>query len=77
MKKILVTGAYGYIGSHTVKALAQYGFEVTALDNKKTVNDISKYASKIIINDISEIIILFAYFEISLTVFLLSNAVTL
>lgn len=54
MKKILVTGAYGYIGSHTVKALAQHGFNVTALDNKKTVNDISKYANKIIISDITE-----------------------
>lgn len=54
MKKILVTGAYGYIGSHTVKALAQFGYNVTALDSKRTINDISKYANKIIISDITE-----------------------
>ena len=32
-KKILVTGASGYIGSHTCVALLQAGFEVIALDN--------------------------------------------
>lgn len=53
MKNILVTGAYGYIGSHTVKALVQAGFNVTALDNKVTINDISRYAHKIIIDDIT------------------------
>ena len=54
MKKILVTGAYGYIGSHTVKALSQHGYEVTALDNKVTFNDISKYVNKIFIDDITD-----------------------
>ena len=43
MKKILVTGAYGYIGSHTVKALAEQGHAVYALDIEKSNNDISKY----------------------------------
>ncbi len=43
MKTILVTGGLGYIGSHTVVALLNYGFNVVVLDNlcnsKKTVND--------------------------------------
>ncbi len=33
MKKILVTGGAGYIGSHAVKALCDNGFAVTVLDN--------------------------------------------
>jgi len=52
--KILVTGAYGYIGSHTVKKLVQLGHHVTALDNKVTSNNIKKYAHNIIIDDISK-----------------------
>lgn len=33
MKKILVTGGLGYIGSHTVVALQNSGFEVIVVDN--------------------------------------------
>jgi UDP-glucose 4-epimerase len=33
LKKILVTGGAGYIGSHTVKLLLEKGFEVIVLDN--------------------------------------------
>ena len=33
MNKILVTGGLGYIGSHTVVALQQAGFEVVIVDN--------------------------------------------
>jgi UDP-glucose 4-epimerase len=33
MKKILVTGGLGYIGSHTVVELQQSGFEVLVVDN--------------------------------------------
>lgn len=33
MKKILVTGGAGYIGSHAVKALCDKGYDVTVLDN--------------------------------------------
>jgi len=33
MKKILVTGGTGYIGSHTVVALQQSGYEVLIVDN--------------------------------------------
>lgn len=33
MKKILVTGGLGYIGSHTVVALQNSGFEVVIIDN--------------------------------------------
>ncbi len=33
MKKILVTGGAGYIGSHAVKSLCDTGYDVTVLDN--------------------------------------------
>ena len=33
MKKILVTGGCGYIGSHTIVDLLQHGFEVISADN--------------------------------------------
>jgi UDP-glucose 4-epimerase len=33
MKKILVTGGLGFIGSHTVVELQNEGFEVVIIDN--------------------------------------------
>src|SRR5690606_29156459 len=33
MKKVLVTGGLGFIGSHTVVELQQKGFEVVIIDN--------------------------------------------
>jgi UDP-glucose 4-epimerase len=33
MKKILVTGGCGYIGSHTIADLIEHGFEVVSVDN--------------------------------------------
>ena len=33
MKKIIVTGGCGYIGSHTVVDLVENGFEVVSIDN--------------------------------------------
>jgi len=36
MKKILVTGGAGYIGSHTVKELVDKGFEVIVLDDLRS-----------------------------------------
>ena len=33
MKKILVTGGLGYIGSHTAVTLVEKGYEVIILDN--------------------------------------------
>lgn len=54
MKKILVTGAYGYIGSHTVKALAENGYHVVGLDISRSSNNIEKYLSQeVIIHDVS------------------------
>ena len=36
MKKVLVTGGAGYIGSHTVKKLGEAGYEIVVYDNLST-----------------------------------------
>ncbi len=38
MKKILVTGGCGYIGSHTIVDLLQHGYEVISADNNSRSN---------------------------------------
>ncbi len=40
MKKILVTGGCGYIGSHTIVDLVQNGFEVICADNNSRSNEL-------------------------------------
>lgn len=47
MKKILVTGGLGFIGSHTVVALQQEGFEVVIIDNlsNSTIEVLDKITS--------------------------------
>jgi UDP-glucose 4-epimerase len=39
MRKILVTGGSGYIGSHTLLDLVGHGFEVISVDNNSRSND--------------------------------------
>jgi UDP-glucose 4-epimerase len=39
MKKILVTGGCGYIGSHTLLDLIEHGFEVISVDNNSRSNN--------------------------------------
>lgn len=46
--RVLVTGCSGYIGSHTVKALKEHGFEVHGIDwNKDTGNDVTRYVDNL------------------------------
>jgi UDP-glucose 4-epimerase len=53
MKTVLVTGGYGYIGSHTIKALAEAGYTVDSMDYKQTSNIIKKYVRNDRIRDTS------------------------
>jgi UDP-glucose 4-epimerase len=51
VKKILVTGASGYIGSHTCVELLQAGFKVVALDNlcnssREAINRVERITEK-------------------------------
>ena len=54
MKKILVTGGAGYIGSHTCVELLKNGYEVVVIDNlcnsmKEAIKRVEKIAGKNII----------------------------
>jgi UDP-glucose 4-epimerase len=53
MKTVLVTGGYGYIGSHTIKALAEAGYKVDSLDYRQSKNNIKKYVNANRMRDIS------------------------
>ena len=37
--RVLVTGGAGYVGSHTVKALCEFGHEPIIVDNQTTCKD--------------------------------------
>lgn len=52
MKKILVTGAPGYVGAHLIKKLAESGHTIDGLDNNWNQNNIDKYLRNKIIHDI-------------------------
>ena len=55
MKKILVTGGCGYIGSHTIVDLIDHGFDVISIDNHynsspEVLNGIEKITGQKVIN---------------------------
>lgn len=54
MKKILVTGGAGYIGSHTVNALQEKGYEVVVYDNLSTGHEWAVKDCELIIGDIAD-----------------------
>jgi len=53
--QILVTGATGYIGSHLCKILYERGHEVVGIDKNLNHNDIKKYCTLIINDDIMNV----------------------
>ena len=55
VKTVLVTGGYGYIGSHAIKALAEAGLTVDSMDYSQSTNNIRKYVRQDRIRDISRI----------------------
>ncbi|MEA1987690.1 MAG: UDP-glucose 4-epimerase GalE [Pseudomonadota bacterium] len=63
MKKILVVGGAGYIGSHMVKMLSKAGHDVIVLDNLSTgFREMVKYG-KLVIGDLADINLLETLFR--------------
>jgi UDP-glucose 4-epimerase len=54
VKKILVTGGAGYIGSHVVKALGEQGYEVLVYDNLSTGNDWAVLHGRLAIGELAD-----------------------
>jgi len=63
MQKILVTGATGYIGAHTVKALNDHGYKVIATDCNSAQNDIERYVHHYIDWDIRDPLNCYDYYD--------------
>ncbi len=54
MKRILVTGGAGYIGSHTVKLLGERGYELLVYDNLSTGNEWAVLYGKLVKADLAD-----------------------
>lgn len=54
MKKVLVTGGAGYIGSHTTKELLKQGFEVVVFDNLSSGNKEFVLGGGLIVGDLMD-----------------------
>lgn len=54
MKKILVTGGAGYIGSHVVKCLGENGYDVLTYDNLSTGNRWAVLYGNLVVADLSD-----------------------
>jgi UDP-glucose 4-epimerase len=54
-RKILVTGGAGYIGSHIVRQLGEYGYDVVVYDNCSTGIPQAVLCGELIVGDLSDI----------------------
>ena len=57
LKKVLITGAFGYLGARLSKYLAEIGYRVTAFGSKKPSNQYMEWLSfmdDVIVNDIRD-----------------------
>jgi UDP-glucose 4-epimerase len=54
MKKILITGGAGYIGSHVVKTLGERGYEILVYDNLSTGHEKAVVAGTLVKGDLAD-----------------------
>ncbi len=54
MKKILITGGAGYIGSHVVKALGEEGYELLIYDNLSTGNEWALLSGRLVQGELAD-----------------------
>ncbi|RUS98514.1 UDP-glucose 4-epimerase GalE [Dulcicalothrix desertica PCC 7102] len=55
MKKVLVTGGAGYIGSHVVRQLGEAGYDIVVYDNCSTGNAAAVLYGELITGDLADI----------------------
>ncbi len=55
MKKILVTGGAGYIGSHNVKLLGELGYDVVIIDNLSTGHRAAIKSGELLVGDLADL----------------------
>jgi UDP-glucose 4-epimerase len=63
MKKILITGGAGYIGSHVVKALGSSGYELVIYDNLSTGHKAAVTFGELVVGDLDDKVKLDALFQ--------------
>ena len=51
IKKVIITGAMGFIGSHTAKAFQRAGYYVIGIDRAWTISDAALFVNELIIDD--------------------------
>lgn len=51
MKKIIITGAMGFIGGHTAKVFKQAGYHVIGVDHKNTIPESARYLDQMFTDD--------------------------
>lgn len=54
-KKIIITGAMGFIGSHTAKVFKEAGYHVIGVDQKATIPESSRYMDQLFIDNFVKI----------------------
>jgi UDP-glucose 4-epimerase len=54
VRKILVTGGAGYIGSHAVKAMGEHGYDVLVYDNLSTGHRTSVLEGDLVVGDLAD-----------------------
>ncbi len=54
MRRVLVTGGAGYIGSHTVKLLGERGYELLTYDNLSTGNEWAVLYGRLVKGDLAD-----------------------
>ena len=50
-KKVIITGAMGFIGGHTAKVFKEAGYHVIGVDHKDTIPESARYLDQLLVDD--------------------------